>query len=206
MCWKTETSLCDKGLYSQDYGLPDGHIQLWELDCKEGRAPKNWCLWTREDWRRLLWVPWRSNQSILKEVNPEYSLEGLMLKLIFWSPNVNSQLIGKVPDVGKHWGQKRVSVRWLDGITDAMEMNLGKLQEMVRDRDAWRATVHGVTESQLWLDDWKSTVHTLMLFQILFPNRLLRSITLSSLCYIYIRSLLIICFIHSSVYMLIITF
>ena len=75
----------NKGPYSQGYGLPSGHIRLWELDCKEGRMPKTdafklWC------WRRLLKVPWtarRSNQSILREINPEYSLEGLMLKLKF---------------------------------------------------------------------------------------------------------------------------
>ena len=73
----------DKGLYSQGYGLSSGHILLWELECKEGRTPKNWCLRTVWSWGRLLKVPWtarRSNQSILKEINPEYSLEILMLK------------------------------------------------------------------------------------------------------------------------------
>ena len=80
---KQRHHFADKGLYSQGYGLPSGHTLLWELDHKEGRVPKNWCLWT-VCWRRLLRVPWtarRSNQSILREINLEYSLEGLMLKL-----------------------------------------------------------------------------------------------------------------------------
>ena len=103
----------DKGLYSQGYGLSSGHILLWELECKEGRTPKNWCLRTIWSWGRLLKVPWtarRSNQSILREINPEYSLEGLMLKLnegpVFWSSGMSRQLTGKVPDAGKDWGQK----------------------------------------------------------------------------------------------------
>jgi len=73
-----------KGSYSQSYGFSSSHVWMWELDCKEGWVPKNWCFWNLWCWRRLLRVPWtarRSNQSILKEISPEYSLEGLMLKL-----------------------------------------------------------------------------------------------------------------------------
>ena len=100
----------DKGLYSQSWGFSSSHVQMWEMDCKEGWAPKNWHFqfWC---WRRLLRVPWtarRSNQSTLKEFNPEYSLEGLMLKLqYFGTPDVKSQLIGKDPMLVKILGRNR---------------------------------------------------------------------------------------------------
>ena len=98
----------DKDLYSQSYGLPRAHVQLWELDHKECRidAFELWC------WRRLLKVPWRarrSNQSIIKGVNAEYSLEGLMAEAeapVFWPSDVNRRLIGIVLDAGKDWWQK----------------------------------------------------------------------------------------------------
>ena len=143
--------------------LSRSHAQMWELDHKEGWVPKNWCFWTvvLEKTLESPWTARRSNQSILKEINPEYSLEGLMPKLKFQyfghlMQRVNSLektlMLGKIEGTRRR-GQQRM--RCLDGITDSVDMNLGKLWEMVRNREAWHAAViksgHDlVTEQQQW--------------------------------------------------------
>ena len=119
-------------------------------------AFKVWC------WKRLLRVPWtarRSNQSILKEINPEYSLERLMLKPQYFGHLMwrRTDSLEKTLMLGKIEGQQRT--RWLDGITDSMNMSLSKLQETVKDGEAWHTTVHVVTKNQTQWSDW-TTKHT----------------------------------------------
>ena len=175
--WKKSYDKHRQHLKSRDITLPTKvHMTKATIfpgvmyGCKNWTAKKAECqridafkLWY---WRRLLRVPWtarRSNQSILKEINPEYSLEGLMLNLklqyfghLLW----RAYSTGKDPDARKDWGQEEKGMtgdEMAEGTIDSTDMSLSKLQETMKDREAWRSAAHGVTKNQTQQRDWTTT-------------------------------------------------
>ena len=159
-------------MYSQSHSFSSSHIRMWVLNHKEGWAPKN-CWFQIVVLEKTLESPLDSKEiklSTLKEINSEYSLEELVLKLKL---QYFGHLMGRAdsdPDPGKDWGRRRRGqqrMRRLDGITNSMDVSFSKLWEIVKDREDRRATVHGGTKSQTWLNEQKNTS---ICCNLLFPN------------------------------------
>ena len=166
---KKQRHFVNKGPSSQSYGFSSSHVWMFELDHKEGWVLQNWCFWIVV-LEKTPECPLDNKE--IKPVNPKGNHSWIFTGRtnveapILWPSDVKNRLIGKDPDSGKDWRQEENGAREDEkvSITDSMNMNLSKLQEIVKDREVWCAAVHGVPKSQTWLRDWTIAITSVISF------------------------------------------